>query len=752
MNGTLAPGVYFEPPTPQRAIGGLIRTDIAAFLGYARRGPAGLPVRLNSWREFLAVFGEPYSVGHLAPGVKGFFDNEGATCYVVRITDSTAAAAELSLNSLVTSGAEQFAYRWKFSASFLLSSGTRASPGAAVPEGALLSESNEASGQLPKRTPNPGQWGNQLALSLWRRGLVNTWTVPGVLEQGYATRVENIAGLAAGSIVELYQEQGSGGAPVTRTAVVERLDRLRQMIFWKQSLAEMGLELSRPVRMESIEFSLRVHLDNRVVESFTGLSVHSDHPRFLGRVLREESLYLQLEVLSPDAGEPMETPYSNPEYWPREISSMPLSGGTDGLTGIETEHYLTALDLLRNVDDVGLLAAPDLVLQPETSELWPPVPPVPARDCSILEVIPKGVLLGRVLWVPEGPGAAPGEAGALAGVTVTDAVRARQVKTDRDGLFRLENIDTGLVTLRFEKKGFLTEEKLTLVQETLTAEPVDFFLAPVLLPPAFTEEEIWQVQSAMAAQGESGLYRFALFDPPSSQMQMEDIRGWRQKLGDTAYAALIFPWIGISAGAESRNLSSTSTESLRWIPPSGHVAGIVARTDLGEGVHRAPANVPLRGVERLAMEIDATQHGLLNVEGINCIRSLAGRGMRLLGARTLSSMAEWRYINVRRLVSALEKTLEKSLQWAVFEPNNVLLRQAVTYNIGAFLQRLWRRGALAGEKPEAAYAVKCDEDNNPPNIRDAGRLLAEVAVAPTVPFEFIIFRLGKTMEAIEVTE
>ena len=188
------------------------------------------------------------------------------------------------------------------------------------------------------------------------------------------------------------------------------------------------------------------------------------------------------------------------------------------------------------------------------------------------------------------------------------------------------------------------------------------------------------------------------------------------------------------------------------MPPSGHVAGLIARTDLTQGVHRAPANSLLAGVKALTGTVDDAQQGILNPLGVNCIRLLPGRGIRVYGARTLSSDAAWRYLNVRRLLLMIEEAVEDSNQWAVFEPNNAVLRQALSHSLNSFLDGLWRQGALAGDSPEAAYQVKCNDENNPPPVVDGGQIVADIAVAPTIPFEFIRFRLGRTVEAVEVNE
>jgi uncharacterized protein len=143
---------------------------------------------------------------------------------------------------------------------------------------------------------------------------------------------------------------------------------------------------------------------------------------------------------------------------------------------------------------------------------------------------------------------------------------------------------------------------------------------------------------------------------------------------------------------------------------------------------------------------------VLNPQGINCIRTFPGRGVRIYGARTLSSMPSWLYVNVRRLMLMIERSLEVSTQWVAFEPNNFALRQTLVLTISTFLETLWARGALVGAKSTDAFTVKCDDQNNPPAFADLGQLLVEVGVAPVVPAEFVVLRIGITQDELEVTE
>jgi hypothetical protein len=127
---------------------------------------------------------------------------------------------------------------------------------------------------------------------------------------------------------------------------------------------------------------------------------------------------------------------------------------------------------------------------------------------------------------------------------------------------------------------------------------------------------------------------------------------------------------------------------VRRVPPSGHVAGVYANTDLTVGVFKAPANATLQWAQDLTTEVSASMQGLLNPLGVDCLRAFPGRGLRVYGARTMSSDPSWRFVNVRRLVSMIEHALLLSMQWSVFEPNNVNLWQTITLSITSFLEAI----------------------------------------------------------------
>jgi hypothetical protein len=156
--------------------------------------------------------------------------------------------------------------------------------------------------------------------------------------------------------------------------------------------------------------------------------------------------------------------------------------------------------------------------------------------------------------------------------------------------------------------------------------------------------------------------------------------------------------------------------------------------------------------EGVMLEFNDVENGMLNPIGINAIRTIAGRGTRPWGTRSLSADPEWQFLTARRIVDAIEKSMERALQWMVFEPNSLMTRHAVATTSRTFLAALWRDGILAGAKADHAYTVKCDLENNPDESRATGRLIVDIGVAPTTPLEFIFFRLGHEMDATKVTE
>ncbi len=257
-------------------------------------------------------------------------------------------------------------------------------------------------------------------------------------------------------------------------------------------------------------------------------------------------------------------------------------------------------------------------------------------------------------------------------------------------------------------------------------------------------EGVQAVQLAMIAHCELMGDRVAILDAPPG-LNAQQVREWRvDKAGyDSKYATLYWPWIKV--------FDPVSGEGIH-VPPSGHMAGIWARNDDTRGVQKAPANEVIRGALALELQITKGEHDQLNPVGINCIRAFPGRGIRVWGARTLSSDAAWRYLNVRRLFNYVEESILEGTQWVVFEPNDLDLWQRVKRTLNAFLVRTWRDGALFGATPQEAFYVKCDAETNPPEVIDAGQLVVEVGIAPVKPAEFVVFRIAQFSGGASVAE
>jgi phage tail sheath protein FI len=248
-------------------------------------------------------------------------------------------------------------------------------------------------------------------------------------------------------------------------------------------------------------------------------------------------------------------------------------------------------------------------------------------------------------------------------------------------------------------------------------------------------EMVKAVQMTMIAHCERMGDRVAILDTPPD-LTPQEVKKWRMDIAgfDTSYAGMYYPWIKVMDPA---------TDTTIKMPPSGHLAGVWARSDNTRGVHKAPANEVLLGAIGLAYQTTKGEQDTLNPIGVNCVRAFPGRGIRVWGARTLSSDPAWRYINVRRLFNYVEKSIENGTQWVVFEPNNRKLWARVSRDVSSFLRMVWRDGALFGSSPAEAFYVKCDDELNPSESRDLGRLIIEIGMSPVKPAEFVIFRISQ---------
>ncbi len=718
------PGVYterarsIEQASPRR-------TDVAGFVGLAERGPLHSPRRLTGWREFRQTFGGFLSYSNLAYAVRGFFENGGRACWVVRVADGRAARS------------------------------------------ASVQIPDEFGGPaLRAIASSPGTWAQGLEISLLPASLASTQHVTpnGSIDDppeqlGDRLFVADISGIEPGSWVRL--TQGSSGASTVATLKVTYLDTIRGSIRLANTrllispleemtrpsepiLTTLGFDPddeSHPISIESLEFSLLVWADGQVAERFDNVAPDPDHRSYAVRQVNESSSLVCLERVAEPA-------------LPLAPFSAPLQGGENGLRTLSIFDHIgnqsdelyaeRGLEALEKVDEVSILVMPDLTAYRRLPPRSQRAPRPGIEKCDLDTPVARNDLFGAVVDNATGEALAGVCVEASDGLKSVDCEDIHRVETDRSGRFRLEKLLPAPVDVLFTLDGY--EENTQMVTP---GTEITIRLNPLDLPPTLNEADIHYGQAAMVEQCEKMRDRFAILDVPRTVggdvPDSNRLRSWRARFS-TPFAALYYPWLLVR---DQLNLDLSRGVP---VPPGGHLAGIFAATDIDSGVFRPPANRPLVFIEDLTADVGDSLQGLLNPLGINVIRAFPGRGMRVYGARTLSSDAAWRYINVRRLMSMLEETLYDTLQWAVFEPNEPQLRLSLRLAITGLLDGLWRKGAFIGDTPEAAYQVRCDSTTTPPELEKLGQVVAEVRVAPTVPYEFILLRLGFTSDELKISE
>ncbi|HEY2960103.1 MAG TPA: phage tail sheath C-terminal domain-containing protein [Actinomycetota bacterium] len=281
------------------------------------------------------------------------------------------------------------------------------------------------------------------------------------------------------------------------------------------------------------------------------------------------------------------------------------------------------------------------------------------------------------------------------------------------------------------------------LQQFESKDEIAIVAAP--LPPDVEARALNAAQAALVAHCERMEDRVAILDSSRDikddnlAISADDSGIWRPAANPKGYGAFYFPWIEVAdplGGAGARVV----------VPPSGHLAGVYARSDAERGVHKAPANEVVVGALGVRYPVSKILQASLNPRGVNCIRAFDGT-VKVYGGRSLASDPqgdpEWTYVNVRRLVNFLRESIDEGTQWVVFEPNAPELWSKIRRNVSSFLNGVWATGALLGAAPEQAFYVRCDETTNPPEVRDLGQVVAEIGVAVVKPAEFVVFRLSQ---------
>jgi phage tail sheath protein FI len=662
----VTPGVYYERADASDAFIAPLRTDIAGFVGIARRGPVGLAIPVDGWRQFAAWFGDFTGSGYLAYAARGFFENGGRRCWIVRVAGATATSASgVALAAPTPAAPPPFTPAWEVRAS------------------------------------SAGVWGNDVEVEWRETHRAQIAADPALSTAEYAI-VSSVAGFERGTHVRVFV---TPGVPAYR--VVSAVDPGRRRLYWVNPQPKLrlsfeqpltGFDTSRPLIIESIEYTLLAREVGKLVAVVENLSLSPAHRRYGPAVLApidtpEEGRFNARNTGSNAPGpvvlRELRSDTDIAKLWPLASASLvrqTLNGGADGLAPLTARDFIgdapdpfddiatrtskrRGIRALEPVSEVAVVAVPDIHIHAAYPPLKRP-PPVCVPD-PCLPPPPSAPATPRVASIGD-------------------------------------------------------------------------------LPPRFTEQQIFQVQQALIDHCEMAQDRFALLSPPletvdDARLGIGPLREWRRRF-DSAFGALYGPWLLVPDPLQ------LDASGLRAIPPCGHVAGFIAQTDLRIGVHRAPANGALTWVQNVTLPVDDELHGVLNPENVNAIRCFAGRGLRVFGARTLSSDPDWRFVNVRRLLLMIEKAIRIGSQWVTFEPNNSLTRTTLHLALTSLLLEIWRRGALAGATAREAFYVNCSETQNPPAKRDLGMLIAEIGIAPAKPFEFIVVRVGVSDNALEISE
>lgn len=670
------PGVHYETIDASSATIAGIRTDVAGFVGIAERGPVDVPIAVESWRQFEARFGGFTGVGYLAYAVRAFFENGGRRCWCVRVASRKPVGGVQSAAAELVSAASTPVWRipvWRIEAS------------------------------------SGGTWGNRLkvrVIETRRSQTVGDFAASTPMH----TVVASTEGFVRGTLVRLSQQ--AGGAVVYK--VVSGVDPIRRRLIWMMERPEerlpydrplTGLDPNRPVRLESVELTIVVLEGGIPAEVYDGISLIPEHPDYGPLVLGAERVptdrLSERGVPSPPSrlviverrtrygADPLLVRPAPMDVVANDIpitSDLTLTGGRDGLALLDTHDFTGAeeaagdsdeqkaecrrgIRALGLIDEVSMVAVPDIHIIPEAPPEYAPLPPCIPDPCL------------------------PGPA-----------------------------------------SNTVAERVIPLIE----------------LPPVFSEAAVHRVQADLVQHCTDKRDRFAILDAPAAVSEndvlgVSAISAWRTRF-DSKFAALYHPWIRV---VDPRRRASRPT---RAIPPSGHVAGEYARTDIRTGVHRAPANGVLGWALDVTARITPAEHGVLNAAGVNVIRPLPGRGLRILGARTTSSDASWRFVNVRRLVIMIMKAVDLATQWAVFEPNSHGTRSKLQLALITFLATLWEHGALTGTSLAEAFFVKCDAENNTPDDVGNARLIVDIGIAPAQPLEFIVLRVWRAGNELEFAE
>lgn len=773
----LAPGVYVEEiagPKPIEAVG----TATGAFIGVAEKGPIGTAKLITNWTQFVDTYGGFISAGYLAYAVNQFFTEGGTSCYVVRTChyDYTATPAAHTAGT-----------------------------------GSITLQDTAPANTLTVEALSPGSWSdhlwieianakkdpaNKFRLVVWYKGKEAELPFEELTKSDVLGKVNGNS-----KYIKVSHAGTSALAPARSARQVNDRAAAPKPTLGITALA--SAVTTSIVGQASNKFGILVFQSGALVERFLNLSLADMEQKVNG-----VSSYIKVQDLDSPTAAPNNLPLptsaiqSDRDATPKPTLALTalasgltvdVADGTaadtfkltvkQGATTLETFDNLTMDNVEGDIDGVSAYI--------DARNLKSPTAGANNRP---------GLAAGVTLTAPSTHNffvLTGGDDGLADGVTLNDSTPAAALKVNafRDEVqVKVENATSGAAKFKLTVlvQTVATETFDELVMDTVedTINGVSQFIEvarigstrPVNTGNTAVTVGLVDIDFIGDAATKNGLHAFdtvddinilAIPDRPGDReviiaaysycqnrrdcffvadppfgLDPQSVLAFKEGTGtyagnafNSSYGALYYPWILVTDPVTGGNKS---------VPPSGAVAGTYSSTDVVRGVHKAPAGTidgylnSAVGIERI---VTKGEQELLNPEQINVIRSFPGAGIVIWGARTLSADPEWRYVNVRRLLLFIEESIDEGSQWVVFEPNDRSLWARVKRDITAFLTNVWRSGALFGSVQDEAFFVKIDDENNPPEVRDAGQLIIDIAVAPVKPAEFVIFRITQRTPA-----
>jgi phage tail sheath protein FI len=739
----LSPAVYVEEVSGGiRPIEG-VGTATGAFIGVAERGPVvgaqyedgvGRPVLVTSFGDFVRTFGGFINGEFLAYAVQQFFGEGGTRCFVARTAHfgnpadrttltarrasialpggvSTTLAAELTaagtqMQLASTAGVQEgmdLLITAPGQAPVRVRAGAVAGnnvtvPGtgrtAAIPTGAVVRQAI-----LEVNALNEGEWGNNLRVALTVSGRLTTTLAADLAAGATQATLTDVTGVQPGMTLFIMSAAGAARVQVTR------VDRGTRVVTFRTILPISGTTPAVPAIASGSAVSTTIL--GKASTVLDGAAPSGATEAVLGSVQGIEVGSILLFVNENMGNLPATPPSQTTDrvrvtrvVGRRVIFEPALGAAYPDRTPVTTEDFTLAV--FDGDDQVETHANLSMENTNQTDYVESRINASATRS-RYIRVREPALRTGNLL-----PGAVPVALRLVGGTngdpdSDTDYTGNQATQT---GFFGFDSVDD----INILAAPGITLRPVLLAGMSYCQNRADCFFVGEL--PRGTET----VSDALDFKNGTGAF------------------AGQQALNST-YGALYWPWVRILDPLTGRPLD---------MPPSGAVIGTYAATDSRRGVHKAPAGVEdgfLNTVIGIVQVVTRGEHDLLNPQGINVIRVLPNIGIVIFGARTTSSDPEWRYVNVRRLFLFLEESIQRGTQWVVFEPNDPVLWKRIVRNISAFLRVQWQEGKLVGDKPEQAFFVKCDEETNPPESVDLGRVITLIGVAPSKPAEFVIFRI-----------